>query len=147
MVHLIRSRKYASSLDFSPPTQMVTNTSTPCLTRPVIGSRSHLRSTCSLCAQSFIVLSVPIQYMLAAFRGHIPAEQLLKYRAAYSGLPGHPELHHSSAEFSSGRLGRKLLPLVLWSSCPYQRCSSIDMVNSFPTHQFLSIKTIYSGPS
>lgn len=45
--------------------------------------------------------------MLAAFRGHIPAEQLLQYRGAGSGLPGHPELHLPSAEFASGRLGRK----------------------------------------
>ncbi|KAJ2915326.1 hypothetical protein MD484_g5051, partial [Candolleomyces efflorescens] len=48
---------------------------------------------------------VPIQYMLAAFRGKIPASSLLTYRAAYSGLPGHPELNHPSADFSSGRLG------------------------------------------
>ncbi|RXW15542.1 hypothetical protein EST38_g10314 [Candolleomyces aberdarensis] len=48
---------------------------------------------------------VPIQYMVAAFRGKIPASSLLTYRAAYSGLPGHPELNHPSADFSSGRLG------------------------------------------
>ncbi|KAF9462295.1 thiamine diphosphate-binding protein [Collybia nuda] len=48
---------------------------------------------------------VPLQYLLAAFRGRIPASKLLTYRAAYSGLPGHPEFGLPSADFSSGRLG------------------------------------------
>jgi hypothetical protein len=63
--------------------------------------------------------SVPIQYMLAAFRGKIPAKQLLNYRAAYSGLPGHPELHHPSADFSSGRLGRKFILHESWLAMKY----------------------------
>jgi transketolase len=53
---------------------------------------------------------VATQYLLSALHKHIPFEQLLHYREAYSKLPGHPELGLTpGVAFSSGRLGH------LWS--------------------------------
>ncbi|KIK71444.1 hypothetical protein GYMLUDRAFT_148967 [Collybiopsis luxurians FD-317 M1] len=55
---------------------------------------------------------VATQYLLAAFEGSIPVEQLLHYREANSKLPGHPELGLTpGVKFSSGRLGH-IWPLV-----------------------------------
>jgi transketolase C-terminal domain/subunit/transketolase N-terminal domain/subunit len=55
---------------------------------------------------------VATQYLLATLHGDLPAERLLRYRAAYSGLPGHPELGLTpGVQFSSGRLGH-LWPYV-----------------------------------
>jgi transketolase N-terminal domain/subunit len=55
---------------------------------------------------------VATQYLLSAMEGALPVEQLLKYRAAYSKLPGHPELGLTpGVKFSSGRLGH-LWPMV-----------------------------------
>jgi transketolase C-terminal domain/subunit/transketolase N-terminal domain/subunit len=55
---------------------------------------------------------VALQYALAAFRGNIPFELLLEYRAAYKGLYGHPEKDpHVGIHFASGRLGH-LWPFV-----------------------------------
>ncbi len=49
---------------------------------------------------------VATQYLMSALHGHLPAEQLLQYRAANSTLPGHPELGLTpGVKFSSGRLG------------------------------------------
>ncbi|WP_017325848.1 transketolase C-terminal domain-containing protein [Synechococcus sp. PCC 7336] len=49
---------------------------------------------------------VGTQYLMAALEGSLPVEQLLKYRAAHSTLPGHPELGLTpGVKFSSGRLG------------------------------------------
>lgn len=49
---------------------------------------------------------VAIQYAMAAFNGEMPFEKLLEYRAANSGLYGHPERDESlGIYFSSGRLG------------------------------------------
>lgn len=49
---------------------------------------------------------VATQYLLAALDGKIDPEDLLKYRAADSKLPGHPELGLTPGiKFSSGRLG------------------------------------------
>ncbi|MFN6471799.1 MAG: transketolase C-terminal domain-containing protein [Nostoc sp. SerVER01] len=49
---------------------------------------------------------VATQYLMAALHGHLPSEQLLYYRQAHSGLPGHPELGLTpGVKFSSGRLG------------------------------------------
>lgn len=49
---------------------------------------------------------VAIQYLMSALNGHLPAEQLEKYREADSKLPGHPELGLTpGVGFSSGRLG------------------------------------------
>ncbi|BAY65056.1 transketolase domain-containing protein [Calothrix brevissima NIES-22] len=49
---------------------------------------------------------VATQYLLSTLHGHLPAEQLLQYRAAHSHLPGHPELGFTpGVKFSSGRLG------------------------------------------
>jgi len=49
---------------------------------------------------------VATQYMMSVLEGHLPAEQLLSYRAAHSKLPGHPELGLTpGVKFSSGRLG------------------------------------------
>ncbi|MGG6295890.1 transketolase C-terminal domain-containing protein [Leptolyngbya sp. AN02str] len=49
---------------------------------------------------------VGTQYLMSVLRGHMSAEQLMKYRAADSTLPGHPELGLTpGVEFSSGRLG------------------------------------------
>ncbi|MDG2305376.1 MAG: transketolase C-terminal domain-containing protein [Candidatus Binatia bacterium] len=49
---------------------------------------------------------VAIQYLMSALYGHLPAEQLMKYREADSTLPGHPELGLTpGVGFSSGRLG------------------------------------------
>ena len=55
---------------------------------------------------------VATQYLLSALKGHLPAEQLLQYRAANSKLPGHPELGLTPGiKFSSGRLGH-MWPLI-----------------------------------
>ena len=49
---------------------------------------------------------VAIQYLMSALNGALPAEQLMRYREAESGLPGHPELGLTpGVGFSSGRLG------------------------------------------
>ncbi len=49
---------------------------------------------------------VAIQYMMAVLYGDLPAEALVHYREANSGLPGHPELGLTpGVRFSSGRLG------------------------------------------
>ncbi len=49
---------------------------------------------------------VAIQYLMSALNGHLPAEQLERYREADSKLPGHPELGLTpGVGFSSGRLG------------------------------------------
>ncbi|MEM9156147.1 MAG: transketolase C-terminal domain-containing protein [Cyanobacteria bacterium P01_F01_bin.33] len=49
---------------------------------------------------------VATQYLMSVLNGDMPAEQLLKYRAAGSTLPGHPELGLTpGVKFSSGRLG------------------------------------------
>ncbi|BAY73780.1 transketolase domain-containing protein [Nostoc linckia NIES-25] len=49
---------------------------------------------------------VATQYLMAALHGDLPSEQLLHYRQAHSGLPGHPELGLTpGVKFSSGRLG------------------------------------------
>ncbi|KAJ5145916.1 Transketolase C-terminal/Pyruvate-ferredoxin oxidoreductase domain II [Penicillium bovifimosum] len=49
---------------------------------------------------------VATQYLLAALDGKIAPDDLLKYRAADSHLPGHPELGLTPGiKFSSGRLG------------------------------------------
>jgi transketolase len=49
---------------------------------------------------------VATQYLLATLYGDLPAERLLRYREAHSGLPGHPELGLTpGVKFSSGRLG------------------------------------------
>lgn len=49
---------------------------------------------------------VAIQYLMAVLNGELPAERLLRYREAHSGLPGHPELGLTpGVKFSSGRLG------------------------------------------
>ncbi|KAF9647892.1 thiamine diphosphate-binding protein [Thelephora ganbajun] len=55
---------------------------------------------------------VATQYLLSALEGAIPPEHLLNYRAAYSKLPGHPELGLTpGVKFSSGRLGH-MWPMV-----------------------------------
>ncbi|WRT66080.1 uncharacterized protein IL334_003033 [Kwoniella shivajii] len=55
---------------------------------------------------------VATQYLLSVLNGHIPVEQLLHYREAFSHLPGHPELGFTpGVRFSSGRLGH-MWPLV-----------------------------------
>jgi transketolase C-terminal domain/subunit/transketolase N-terminal domain/subunit len=55
---------------------------------------------------------VATQYLMATLHGELPAERLLRYREAYSGLPGHPELGLTpGVKFSSGRLGH-LWPYV-----------------------------------
>ncbi|NJM64399.1 MAG: transketolase [Acaryochloris sp. RU_4_1] len=49
---------------------------------------------------------VATQYLMATLEGSLPAEQLMRYRAAGSTLPGHPELGLTpGVKFSSGRLG------------------------------------------
>jgi transketolase len=49
---------------------------------------------------------VATQYLFSVLKGHMPAKDLVKYRAGYGGLPGHPELGLTPGiEFSSGRLG------------------------------------------
>jgi transketolase len=49
---------------------------------------------------------VAIQYLMSVLRGHMPAEQLLRYRDEGARLPGHPERNMTpGVEFSSGRLG------------------------------------------
>ena len=49
---------------------------------------------------------VAIQYLMSVLRGHMPAEQLLRYREAGAHLPGHSERGLTpGVEFSSGRLG------------------------------------------
>jgi len=49
---------------------------------------------------------VATQYLMAVLQGDLPAAQLLRYRAAGSKLPGHPELGLTpGVKFSSGRLG------------------------------------------
>ncbi len=49
---------------------------------------------------------VATQYLMSVLRGHMPAEQLMRYREAHQKLPGHPELGLTpGVEFSSGRLG------------------------------------------
>jgi transketolase C-terminal domain/subunit len=49
---------------------------------------------------------VAIQYLLSVLRGNMPAERLLHYREAHSGLPGHAERDLTpGVDFSSGRLG------------------------------------------
>ncbi len=49
---------------------------------------------------------VGTQYLMSVLDGHMPAEQLMQYRAAGSKLPGHPELGLTpGVKFSSGRLG------------------------------------------
>jgi transketolase len=55
---------------------------------------------------------VGTQYLMATLAGDLPAEKLLHYREAHSGLPGHPELGLTpGVKFSSGRLGH-LWPYV-----------------------------------
>lgn len=55
---------------------------------------------------------VATQYLMATLQGELPAERLLRYREAHSGLPGHPELGLTpGVKFSSGRLGH-LWPYV-----------------------------------
>lgn len=55
---------------------------------------------------------VATQYLLSALEGAITPEHLLNYRAAYSKLPGHPELGLTpGVKFSSGRLGH-MWPMV-----------------------------------
>jgi transketolase len=55
---------------------------------------------------------VAIQYLMAALAGHLPFEQLARYREAGSKLPGHPERGLTpGVAFSSGRLGH-LWPFV-----------------------------------
>lgn len=55
---------------------------------------------------------VATQYLLSVLDGKLAPEQLLKYRAAHSKLPGHPELGLTpGVKFSSGRLGH-VWPLV-----------------------------------
>ncbi|MBW4529846.1 MAG: transketolase [Aphanothece saxicola GSE-SYN-MK-01-06B] len=55
---------------------------------------------------------VATQYLMAVLRGHLQATDLMRYRAAHSRLPGHPELGLTpGVEFSSGRLGH-LWPFV-----------------------------------
>lgn len=49
---------------------------------------------------------VAIQYAMAAFNGDMPFEKLYEYRAANSGLYGHPEIEPElGIKFASGRLG------------------------------------------
>ncbi|MGF1540520.1 MAG: transketolase C-terminal domain-containing protein [Pleurocapsa sp.] len=49
---------------------------------------------------------VATQYLMAVLNGDLPQEELVKYRAANSKLPGHPELGLTpGVKFSSGRLG------------------------------------------
>ena len=49
---------------------------------------------------------VAIQYAMSAFNGEIPFEKLYEYRAAGSGLYGHPEIiPELGVKFASGRLG------------------------------------------
>ncbi|WP_027268898.1 transketolase C-terminal domain-containing protein [Leptolyngbya sp. PCC 6406] len=49
---------------------------------------------------------VATQYLMATLNGDLPAEQLMRYRAAHEKLPGHPELGLTpGVKFSSGRLG------------------------------------------
>ncbi len=49
---------------------------------------------------------VATQYLMAVLNGDLPAEELMHYREAHSGLPGHPELGLTpGVKFSSGRLG------------------------------------------
>jgi transketolase len=49
---------------------------------------------------------VAIQYAMMAFNGEIPFEKLCEYRAAGSGLYGHPEPNeYAPVKFASGRLG------------------------------------------
>jgi len=49
---------------------------------------------------------VATQYLMSVLNGDLPAEQLMRYREAHSGLPGHPELGLTpGVKFSSGRLG------------------------------------------
>jgi transketolase len=49
---------------------------------------------------------VALQYLLSALRGDLPAAELLRYREAFAGLPGHPERGMTpGVKFSSGRLG------------------------------------------
>lgn len=49
---------------------------------------------------------VALQYAFSAFNGEMPFEKLLEYRAANSGLYGHPELDPElGVKFASGRLG------------------------------------------
>jgi transketolase len=55
---------------------------------------------------------VATQYLLSVLEGHMPIEHLLRYRAANSKLPGHPELGLTpGVKFSSGRLGH-MWPMV-----------------------------------
>ncbi|MCX8064867.1 MAG: transketolase [Candidatus Hydrogenedentes bacterium] len=55
---------------------------------------------------------VAIQYAMSAFNKIIPFDLLLKYREAYSGLYGHPEIEPElGIKFASGRLGH-LWPFV-----------------------------------
>ncbi|HEY2733199.1 MAG TPA: transketolase C-terminal domain-containing protein, partial [Polyangiales bacterium] len=80
----------------------------------------------AMIAESFIQFGAPIvpihfdeaghrvalQYLLSVLRGKMPAERLLHYREAGSGLPGHAERDMTpGVEFSSGRLGH-LWPYV-----------------------------------
>ncbi len=49
---------------------------------------------------------VATQYLMATLNGDLPADQLMRYRAANDKLPGHPELGLTpGVKFSSGRLG------------------------------------------
>jgi transketolase len=55
---------------------------------------------------------VAAQYLMAALSGELEVDQLLRYREAHAGLPGHPERGHTpGVKFSSGRLGH-LWPYV-----------------------------------
>ncbi len=49
---------------------------------------------------------VALQYLMAALHGDLSADELLRYREAFAGLPGHPERGMTpGVKFSSGRLG------------------------------------------
>ncbi len=49
---------------------------------------------------------VGTQYLMSTLHGNLSEQQLLRYREAYSKLPGHPELGLTpGVKFSSGRLG------------------------------------------
>lgn len=66
---------------------------------------------------------VATQYLMAVLHGELEAEKLTQYRAANSGLPGHPELGLTpGVKFSSGRLGH------MW---PY--VNGVAMANSSKT--------------
>lgn len=103
---MTRSRRLpSSSRSSSTPTSFIRLCSTR-LASTHIHSRLYL----------YLILSlghrVATQYLLSALEGHIAPEHLLRYRAADSKLPGHPELGLTpGVKFSSGRLGH-MWPMV-----------------------------------